>query len=407
MKKYREFMKERTFSRLSFFIVFTATLLYIAFFIIKDIDKIAHVVFSGLGSVISALAPLWIGMVLAYLLNPLVEKIFSKLTAKMQISETKSKKTNKYKLISVLCSYLLILLIICAIIYGFAALIMGQVVFESFGQIVNKLTLWFAVYEQEFRQWASNLPSGVFSGYANDLINTFVNWLSSNLSSSGIVSHISNVSGMVINCAIGFMISIYLLIDKNFFIGMWNKFVALIFPKHYQKITSNLNEVNSILSNFIRGVMLDAFFVAILSSIGLTLLGLDFSIFIGIFAGICNVIPYFGPVLGMIPAFLVGTLTESIWQGLLAIAILLFVQQIDSNIIYPRVVGSSTGLRPLFVLLAVTIGGHYGGIPAMILAVPTAGIIQLYVGKWVSYRESQLASRDDESNKSKDETTIE
>lgn len=400
MKKYREFMKERNFSRLSFFIVFTATLLYITFFIVKDLDKIFSVILSGVGSFLSALSPLWIGLILAYLLNPLVEKIYFKLTTKLTSEDTDLKKLNKYKLISILCSYLFVILVICAVIYGFAALIMGQIVFESFGQIVNKLMLWFTVYEQEFRQWASNLPSDIFSGYANDLINTFINWLSSNFSSGGIVSHISGVSGVIINCAIGFMISIYLLSDKNFFIGMWNKFVSLVFPSHFDKITGNLHEINAILSNFIRGVMLDAFFVAILSSIGLTILGLEFSIFIGIFAGLCNVIPYFGPVLGMIPAFLVGTLTDSIWQGLFAVGILLLVQQIDSNIIYPRVVGSSTGLKPLFVLLAVTLGGHYGGIPAMILAVPTAGIIQLYVIKWISFREKQLENKITDSSQS-------
>ncbi|MDQ9826670.1 AI-2E family transporter, partial [Acinetobacter sp. 163] len=71
---------------------------------------------------------------------------------------------------------------------------------------------------------------------------------------------------------------------------------------------------------------------------GLSIMGLQFSVFIGIFAGICNVIPYFGPVLGMIPAFIVGFFTEDFLNGVIAVVILLFVQQIDSNIIYPRVV---------------------------------------------------------------------
>ncbi len=135
---------------------------------------------------------------------------------------------------------------------------------------------------------------------------------------------------------------------------------------------------------------MDALIVAILTSIGFTIIGLKFAVFLGIFAGIANVIPYFGPVIGTIPAFLIGLLTSGVKEGLLAIVVLLVVQQIDANLIYPRVVGGSTGLHPLFVLLAVTIGGAYGGLVGMIIAVPIAGIVQLYVQKWVRKRERKL-----------------
>ena len=107
--------------------------------------------------------------------------------------------------------------------------------------------------------------------------------------------------------------------------------------------------------------------------------------------------------MGMVPAFIVGMFTENFWTGVIAVVVLLFVQQIDSNLIYPRVVGSSTGLKPLFVLLAVTVGGFYGGILGMILAVPTAGIAQVFIIKWATKREEYLSSLDEPIDTETDE----
>ena len=168
----------------------------------------------------------------------------------------------------------------------------------------------------------------------------------------------------------------------------------LILPQKANAVLAEtLHDVNSVLSAFIRGALLDAMFIAILSSIGLSVAGLDFAVFIGCFAGIANVIPYFGPVLGMIPAFIVGTFTEGLTTGIISVLILLVIQQIDCNLIYPRIVGSTTGLHPLFVLLAVSVAGYYGGILGMILAVPIAGIIQTFILKWVHSRELKLAAQ--------------
>ena len=144
--------------------------------------------------------------------------------------------------------------------------------------------------------------------------------------------------------------------------------------------------------------MLDALIVAILSSIALSILGLEAAVFIGVFAGICNIIPYFGPVLGMVPAFLMGFCTEGLLQGVLAVVLLFVVQQIDANIIYPKVVGSSTGLHPLMVLLAVTVFGYFGGILGMLIAVPLAGILQVFIVKWAENKERKISTHDKHIN---------
>ena len=179
-----------------------------------------------------------------------------------------------------------------------------------------------------------------------------------------------------------------MVLDDKYFIGIWNRTLEIFIPSRKESINHLLHEIDFVLSRFIRGIAIDACIVAILSSIALSILGLKFAVFVGVFAGICNVIPYFGPILGMIPAFLIGALTDGPMTGVLAVILLLVIQQIDGNLIYPKVVGESTGLHPLFVLLAVTVGGGISGLYGMVLAVPVAGVLKILFNKWVSRKTS-------------------
>ena len=401
MKKIKEYMRDRAFIRGSLFIVFNAFLLYVLYFVVKNFSSIASSLGSGISALLSAFSPLFIGLIISYLLNPLVTLIDKKLMQKVffRVPEDPLKAEKRRKLsrfISVLLTFIIVLAAIAAIIYGFAVMIVGQLVFTNFSTTFNNVLQTFLSYEVELKQWVSqNFPDGFLSEKVMDASNSVISWFSENFSASTAVSVISGAVGSVVNFVIGAIVSIYLMKDKDFFLSIWRKFLHLVLPQRANAaVTETLNEVNGVLSQFVRGALLDAVFVAILSSIGLSIVGLDFAVFIGVFAGIANVIPYFGPLIGMIPAFLIGWLTSDFVHGVLAVQVLVIVQQIDSNIIYPKVVGSSTGLHPLAVLLAVSVFGYFGGIIGMILAVPIAGILQVFILKW-AYRQER---RRDESN---------
>ena len=401
MKKIKEYMRDRAFIRGSLFIVFNAFLLYVLYFVVKNFSSIASSLGSGISALLSAFSPLFIGLIISYLLNPLVTLIDKKLMQKVffRVPEDPLKAEKRRKLsrfISVLLTFIIVLAAIAAIIYGFAVMIVGQLVFTNFSTTFNNVLQTFLSYEVELKQWVSqNFPDGFLSEKVMDASNSVISWFSENFSASTAVSVMSGAVGSVVNFVIGAIVSIYLMKDKDFFLSIWRKFLHLVLPQRANAaVTETLNEVNGVLSQFVRGALLDAVFVAILSSIGLSIVGLDFAVFIGVFAGIANVIPYFGPLIGMIPAFLIGWLTSDFVHGVLAVLVLVIVQQIDSNIIYPKVVGSSTGLHPLAVLLAVSVFGYFGGIIGMILAVPIAGILQVFILKW-AYRQER---RRDESN---------
>lgn len=399
--KIKNYTADKKFMYWTFFIVLNATLIYITYFIIRDFSHIWKRADDIITTLINALLPLWLGLILAYIINPIVDfihlrllNIFSKESSDSSITnkaEKPSKLQKRTRSAAILITYLLIIAGIIALIYILAALIVGEFIFKSIPDMFEELKVLAEGYQNKFENFVRSIPSASVSDKLQNFGDAVVKWLAKNFQPSNILDGITGLGDSIINFIIGLIVSIYLLLDKDFFISLWNRILAVIFKEKFAKsLNANLHEVNGILSKFMRGVLLDSLIIAVVSSTLLTLLGLKFGLIIGIFAGVANVIPYFGPIMGMIPAFFVGIFTADLSMGIEAVIALIVVQQIDGYIIYPNVVGSSTGLKPLAVLLAVTIFGYYGGILAMILAVPITSIAQHFVVKWFKNRETKL-----------------
>ncbi len=379
MNKIKEVMKDRVFTRYAIFIICTFSILYFIYYCINHIPTIVPAVLHGVGYIKKLFTPLIIGLVLAYIITPLVNLIGRK---------TKLDTKKRGRIASVIITYILIVAAVILMLYGFMALIMGHLVFDSLSKLIDSLIVNVKSHEADILKWAENLPYKTLSHHAQSYVEGFIKWLSSNFNPSSFVHTATTVGGSIANLIIGIIMSIYLVLDDKYFIGIWNRTLEIFIPSRKESINHLLHEIDFVLSRFIRGIAIDACIVAILSSIALSILGLKFAVFVGVFAGICNVIPYFGPILGMIPAFLIGALTDGPMTGVLAVILLLVIQQIDGNLIYPKVVGESTGLHPLFVLLAVTVGGGISGLYGMVLAVPVAGVLKILFNKWVSRKTS-------------------
>ena len=143
-----------------------------------------------------------------------------------------------------------------------------------------------------------------------------------------------------------------------------------------------MHEINIVVTTFIKGALVDSIIVAFLSSLTLTILRVNYAVIIGIMAGFLNIIPYFGPFISMVPAFLAAFFSGGLIHGLTAVGGLFMIQQLDSNYIYPKIVGTTTGLHPLFILISVSTLGYFFGIAGMLIAVPAAGILQVFISRW-------------------------
>lgn len=151
-------------------------------------------------------------------------------------------------------------------------------------------------------------------------------------------------------------------------------FFALLPASESKDIGHLLRELDAVLGGFIRGHLLVSLIVGVLSFIGLTLLRIDFALLIGIVAGVFDIIPYFGPVIGALPAVIIALL-ESPLKAFYVAVLFLMIHQLESTIISPKILGERVGLHPLTVIFVILVGGQLAGIVGVLVAVPlTAGL---------------------------------
>lgn len=171
------------------------------------------------------------------------------------------------------------------------------------------------------------------------------------------------------------IISFYFIKDKEYF----KKKLYMIIPKAYRRDTIRLSrDIDLVLSKFVRGQIIISIIVGLLTMVGLLIIKLDFAILIGLVVMVFEIIPYFGPLIGAVLTVIFGLLhspSKAIW-GLI---ILTIVQQLESNVISPKIIGGSVGLHPVVVILVVIIGGSYFGVVGMLLAVPFSAILKIIV----------------------------
>ena len=271
-----------------------------------------------------------------------------------------------------------------SLIFAFAVLVSGTINVGNLQESILKIDYYISGIQEKADEIVASIPSSEIRTSAENFFNYIIQNFTGSISGRSVFNYITNLSGDIINFALGVVVSIYLLNDQDFFKRLLRKTMHLTLPQKTNAIvTETVSEINEVLSLFLRGAALDALIVALLSSAALSVYGLEFSVLIGSFAGLVNVIPYFGPFIGMVPAFIVGFFTESFSFALGTIAVIFIIQQLDSNIIYPKIVGRSTGLHPLFVLVSVSFLGYFFGIAGMILAVPFAGIIKVLIARFI------------------------
>jgi len=385
VSKIKEFFSNWRYLKFCLYVAFTALLIYIAYFFVKNIDTIAISIGHGVHAVCTALAPFLIGLILAYIFNPLVGIIDRNFISKLAPIRTKNpikaeKKRKRHRGISAILTFLILLILIVVLIYLFAVMILDQVIFESIETMLQGISNYFSQYDNILDGLTTQFPQILDLGLdqkIQELLDKGVTWLSENFSSRAILNFLSSLGIGIANFFLGIIVAVYILIDPDFLVRGGRKFIHALFPmKFAAKLREIINDIHEVLSSFIRGQLLDALIVATISSAALSAIGLNSAVLVGCFAGIANIIPYFGPIIGMVPAFIIGLFTDGIGKAVLAVVILLVLQQIDGNIIYPKIVGKQTELNPLVVLVSILFFGHFWGVVGMIIAVPIMAIIK-------------------------------
>ncbi len=328
--------------------------------------------------------PIIDGLVLAYLMTPVLNAVEGRLVKpvyiKLNLSDTK-KNRKRMRMISVILTVMVILWIA----YEFFALIIPELI-----RSIQSIIFQFPTYISNLSDWAASLlennpdlesvATQIFEKYSTrvlDFLNTSIlpriNELLITLS-SGVIGFFRAMWNFVI----GFIISIYILGSKETFAGQAKKTMYAFFETaSANQIISNFRFIHTTFSGFISGKIVDSIIIGIICFFCTSIIGTPYAILVSVIIGVTNVIPFFGPWIGGIPSALLILMVNPT-QCLYFIILILIIQQFDGNILGPKILGDSTGLSGFWVIFAITIFSGMFGILGMVVGVPIFAV--LYAG---------------------------
>uniref|UniRef100_UPI0035695874 AI-2E family transporter n=1 Tax=Lutispora sp. TaxID=2828727 RepID=UPI0035695874 len=275
-----KFSFDRTLVKYSIYIVVLATILYIIYRIVSNLELILSTVMGALSGLLVVLAPFIIALVIAYLLHPVVCWIECRVMSSNRFFAGKSKNAKKQqqlkRTISVLLTYLVVIGLIVILLYSTYAMIGGQISRQvDFNAIIESISSYSERYNQIYEQlrvWLEN------SGLSENLKQQFIKAADSanEIVGSAISKAFDQIRGVgsnIVNVALGLILAFYILKDLEYFKGLYRDTLnAVVKKRHNENFSSLMTDINSIVSSFIRGQLLDALIVGILSSIGLSLI---------------------------------------------------------------------------------------------------------------------------------------
>lgn len=191
---------------------------------------------------------------------------------------------------------------------------------------------------------------------------------------------VGNVATSVINVVIAIVVSVYMLAGReHLFVALKNFLSLFVKPRLLDTLRHYTLRTGTIFHKYFYGALLDALAVGIVVSIGLLIFRIPYAVLLGMTLGLMNMIPYFGAIIGSAGIALITLLTSNIYTAIGVLVFVIVVQQLDANILQPRVIGDSVGLRPFYVLLSITLFGGLFGFWGIFLAPPLMAIVQMFV----------------------------
>jgi predicted PurR-regulated permease PerM len=207
------------------------------------------------------------------------------------------------------------------------------------------------------------------------------------------IQSILGATGVIFDIFVTIVVSIYLLLERKDIKSFLRNVCKVIFSsKTYDKISRYYRKTNSIFYNYVLSQVLDAFIVGIISAIALTIMKVKYGIVLGFMIGVFNLIPYFGAIIGIGIAIIITIFTGGFKQAIILAVVIIILQQIDANIINPKILGNSLSLSPILVIFGVTIGGAYFGILGMFLGVPVVALIKIILVDTINERNEEKDS---------------
>lgn len=375
-----QFLKDKKFKYFDLVLA-----IVIAFILIRTIDNYTFLM-SGLSKFLAIISPFTFAFIIAYILNPIMNLL--------------EKKCKLKRAMSLLITYIFIIGVVTLFSVDLMPKIYNSLldIIKNAPQFANEAQEWLNRFLLDEKIQSFITSTGMTNIKPDFLVSKF---------SSNIILIINTIfsktlvfTNYFIKWIFGFIISIYVLYDKERFLSIAKKFIYIVFKdKNTNRLLNFTKNIHRMIGIYIGIKAVDSLIIAVLAFIGLSIIKSPYILIITVVVGVTNMIPYFGPLVGMVVGFIINIF----FNPLKAFIVLLFIfllQQFDGWYLDPKLVGGKVGLSPFLVILAVTVGGGLYGPIGMLLATPTMAVIKIYVDKLFSKYDDmeEINSKNDAVN---------
>lgn len=353
--------------------------------------------FAVLKSVGTILEPLFIGIVIAFLLNPIVRFVDCRLDP-LLTRKTKWKPTTIKKL-SRAAGVVVALIFAALILYAFFSMLLPQLYDSVVGIVGNAETYYNSIDSwvqnilednPEIQRYVDAALGRIFTSVDNWFTTTFLQDVQKLLTT--LTTSVVAVVKSLLNVLIGLVASVYILLSKDTFRAQSKKMIVALFSnKRADHIFYLGRNIYRIFNGFVIGTIVDSALMGVLCYIGMLIFKMPYPALIATIVGVTNVIPFFGPIIGLVPSAFLILLVNPL-QAFYFVIFILAVQQIDGNVIAPKILGNSIGISGFWVLASITVAGSLFGFAGMILGVPVFALLYLLIADAVNekLRKKQL-----------------
>lgn len=350
-------------------------------FVYKTLDNFTAI-FDGLKTLLKVLMPFLMGIFMAYIFYVPCKKV------EKGLEKSKFKiVSKKARVLSVFAVYTIVFLIVL-IAFNFIL----PSIMKSVTDLFNNADDYYKIAIEKIEE----LPEGsilkkidaqkVVDAISKIDIEQYINF-------NKIMEYAKGAIGLatgVFDVFVSIIVSVYVLIERRQILKFLKELAsATLAPKMYENVGKYFSRSNEIFFKFLSSQLLDAVVVGFITSIAMWMLNVKYAALLGFMIGISNLIPYFGAIIGIGIAILITVFTGGIGQAVWMAVVVIILQQIDANIINPKIVGNSLKISPLLVIFAVTVGGAYFGMLGMFLGVPVVTVLKVLIEDFIKSKKEE------------------
>lgn len=343
----------------------------------KMLDNFSNVA-QWFGTFFRILKPFLAGLLISYILYMPCKKIENTLLK----SKLKFVK-NKARGLSVIATYIIFVLVIVIIINC-----IFPVLRESVVELVSNIPGYYETLVNKYKELPEDsiLKSDIIKDKMAELSNIDVKQFLS-INNEKIIEYVKNIINIfsgIFDVFVSIIVSVYILLQRTTIMKFLRRFARAVFKKNtYEAVNKYFTKANEVFFTFISSQLLDAVIVGILTTVAMLIIKVKYAPLIGFTIGLFNMIPYIGAIVAVGIGILITFITGGLGKAIAMAIVVIILQQIDANIINPKIIGVSLEISPLLVIFAVTVGGAYFGILGMFLGVPIAVVIKTVLNDWI------------------------